>query len=189
MIIFLGDDGLYREMIKESVGDRDIVVSCQYRHKVPKSLIDKYTCVNIHYGLLPKYAGCNPIYWQIKDGICGVTLHYMDENFDSGDIIDTFSAPCGNLTADELYNALRIKGFELFKKHYNGIVDGTAPQRKQNLKLREYKSAKDIDFDKAKHVGILDDKNIRALHFDGKQYPIVKIGERNYELRNCDNSL
>ncbi len=41
---------------------------------------------NIHFGKLPTYAGSFPLFWQIIDKISTgtVTIHQMDENFDSG---------------------------------------------------------------------------------------------------------
>lgn len=52
--------------------------------------IPKYGCINIHGGPLPEYRGCNPIQWALinKESFAGVTLHLMDENFDTGPIID-----------------------------------------------------------------------------------------------------
>ena len=51
--------------------------------------IPKYGAVNIHYALLPKYRGANPVQWAMINGELetGVTMHYMDEGIDSGDII------------------------------------------------------------------------------------------------------
>jgi methionyl-tRNA formyltransferase len=190
MIIFLGNDELYRDMIEDSKDDRDIVVSCQYRHLVPKSLIDSFTCVNIHYGSLPYFAGCNPIYWQIMKGhTAGVTLHYMDENFDSGDIIDMWECPIGSMNADELYEVLARHGKELFKKHYKGILNNTAPRKKQDLTFRSYHNKRDVDFSKEKNCSILDDRRIRAVHFKGKQYPTIEVSGRKYDLVCCDASL
>ncbi len=51
--------------------------------------IPKYGTINLHPSLLPKYRGPNPIFWQYyffeKKG--GITLHYIDEGEDTGDII------------------------------------------------------------------------------------------------------
>lgn len=180
MIIFLGDDGLYRDIIKASKNDKDIVVSCQYRHLVPKSLIQSHVCVNIHYGLLPKYAGCNPIYWQVKDGYGGVTLHYMDERFDTGDIIDQIELTCFDRTADEFYMLLRYLGRELLQRNYQSIIKDTAQRKKQDLALRQYKKSSDVDFNRVRHIENLDDAY--AVSFLGKQSPLIKIRGREWKL-------
>jgi len=184
MIIFLGDESGYEDLIKKSSKDEiDIVVSCQYRYLVPESLLRSHICVNIHYGTLPEFAGCNPVYWQIMEGDrAGVTLHYMDSNFDSGDIIADWICPIGKMTADELYHVLKRKGRRLFEKYYSKILDGTAPRRKQDLKFRRYRNKKDVDFNKEKRVDCISDKTIRATHFRGKQFPVIKCGGREYEM-------
>lgn len=184
MIIFLGNDKGYEDIIAESKPHRDIVVSCQYRHRVPKSLIQSHTCVNIHYGLLPRFAGCYPIYWQIMaGGQAGVTLHYMDESLDTGDIIDTWTVDTAGYTADELYSLLARHGRDLFAKHYKAIINGTAPRTKQDLSLREYKNAKSVNWAIEKYCDLDDERKIRALHFQGKQYAVITLGGNEYEVR------
>ncbi|MFA5136557.1 MAG: formyltransferase family protein [Patescibacteria group bacterium] len=49
----------------------------------------KYRAVNVHGSLLPKNRGPNPIQWAIirNEETIGVTMHYMDNDLDTGDII------------------------------------------------------------------------------------------------------
>jgi methionyl-tRNA formyltransferase len=46
-------------------------------------------CINVHPSLLPRYRGPNPIYWVLANGEkeTGVTVHYVDEGIDTGDVI------------------------------------------------------------------------------------------------------
>jgi methionyl-tRNA formyltransferase len=185
MIIFLGrNHDLYKKIIEQSRNDMDIVVSCQYPYKVPPSLIKSHTCVNIHYGLLPQHAGMNPVYWQIKDGgSFGVTLHYMDDNFDSGDIIDRWEAPSGNVTADEAFRFCEEKGKDLFTLWYKKVVDGTAPRVAQDKSLRKYKHKNDVNFSQNVIADLsFVDKDIRSLTFKGKQYARIRSCNRLYDL-------
>ena len=187
MIIFLGNThslNLYKDLIDRSKNDTpDIVVSCQYPHLIPESLIKSHICVNIHYGKLPEYAGCNPIYWQLmKETSAGVTIHHVDKTFDSGDIIASYNLPCGNLTADECYEALAHRGYYEFCKVYPLILNGTAPRFPQDLSKRQYFNKTDVNFNHAKYIHGLDDRVIRALSFKGKQAPIIKVGDREYKL-------
>jgi len=188
MIIFLGSNyNLYRDLINRSKPDADIVVSCQYPFRIPESLISSHACVNIHYGLLPYFAGCNPIYWQIKKSdVAGVTLHYVDKDFDTGDIIATDSIPIGGMNADEVFDALEVVGVELFRFYYKQILDGTAPRQKQDLTKRAYYPKTAVNFEYAKDLSGLNDKDVRALHFHGKQYPTIDVGGRKYELRSVN---
>lgn len=51
--------------------------------------IPKWGAINIHGALLPEYRGANPVQWALlnDETETGVTMHYMDKSFDSGDII------------------------------------------------------------------------------------------------------
>ncbi|MBE3142080.1 MAG: methionyl-tRNA formyltransferase [Thermoplasmata archaeon] len=69
----------------------DIIVSSNWRTWLsPEACsIPKFGSINIHDALLPKYGGFSPINWSIINGEIetGVTVHYMTEEFDLGDII------------------------------------------------------------------------------------------------------
>ncbi len=56
-----------------------------------KEILDlpKYGCLNIHASLLPKYRGASPIHAAIAAGEkqSGVTIMWMDEGLDTGDIL------------------------------------------------------------------------------------------------------
>ena len=51
--------------------------------------IPKYGTINLHAGLLPNYRGPFPYFWMYynTDKKGGVTVHYIDEGEDTGDII------------------------------------------------------------------------------------------------------
>ncbi len=71
--------------------DIDLIITCAYGQILPKEVLDlpKYGCVNVHASLLPKYRGAAPIQWALfnDDFETGVTIMYMDEGMDTGDII------------------------------------------------------------------------------------------------------
>ncbi len=69
----------------------DVIITCAYGQIIPKALLDypKYKCINIHASLLPKLRGGAPIHHAIIDGDkkTGITIMYMDEKMDEGDIL------------------------------------------------------------------------------------------------------
>lgn len=69
----------------------DLLWVTDYRYLLPNSLIRKAPlgAVNFHPSLLPKYRGRAPINWAILNGETelGLTVHFIDEGMDSGDII------------------------------------------------------------------------------------------------------
>lgn len=70
--------------------DADVAVVACYAERIPRAVLEipRHGFLNIHPSLLPKYRGPAPLFWQLRDGVesFGVTVHLMDERFDSGDM-------------------------------------------------------------------------------------------------------
>lgn len=84
------------EEILEELKDKkiDFIVLAGYLPKVSKKIIDKYKIINIHPSLLPKYGGkgfygmnVHKAVFENKEKISGVSIHFVNENLDDGDII------------------------------------------------------------------------------------------------------
>ena len=79
----------YQEILNENP---DLIITCAYGQILPTKILNypKYGCINIHASLLPKYRGAAPIQWSLINGDkeTGITLMYMDEFMDTGDMID-----------------------------------------------------------------------------------------------------
>src|SRR3972149_112701 len=60
--------------------------------------LPKIACVNRHTALLPEYGGCMPVFWAMynKEQEFGVSLHYMVEEIDKGDILYQEPIPLNN---------------------------------------------------------------------------------------------
>lgn len=71
--------------------EADIGVVCSYNNLLKKEFLSttKMGYINCHPSLLPYYRGAAPYFHIIKNGekTSGVTLHFMDETFDTGDIV------------------------------------------------------------------------------------------------------
>lgn len=69
----------------------DSVFVFTFPWKVPRSLLNLPAkgFVNFHFGLLPKYKGADPIFWQIKNNEeeGGLTVHFMNDEIDEGPAI------------------------------------------------------------------------------------------------------
>jgi methionyl-tRNA formyltransferase len=69
----------------------DVVLVKTFPFKIPKTVLSvpKYGFINFHYAPLPAFRGSNPLFWMIRNGIKdgGVTIHKMDESFDTGEIL------------------------------------------------------------------------------------------------------
>ena len=107
----------------------DIILSIYYRKIFPKELINmpNLGCINIHPSALPYYRGPVPTAWAIENGETqfGITIHYMDEGIDTGDIlIQEKYAINDEETGYELYTRAMTLGFDLFRNNFKKIIDG-----------------------------------------------------------------
>lgn len=108
----------------------DLVCVVSYGVILPKSFlkIPKYGCINVHPSMLPKYRGAAPIQWAILNGdeTTGVTIMYLDEGMDSGDIIVQEEVTIDpDETTGELWNRLSSIGAKLLKESVDKINNGT----------------------------------------------------------------
>ena len=69
----------------------ELIVSAHFERLIKKDLlsIPSKGCINLHPSLLPNYRGMAPQHWPIvnRESDTAVTVHYIDEGIDTGDII------------------------------------------------------------------------------------------------------
>lgn len=67
----------------------ELIIFAGYKRIIPSSILDKNTCINIHYSLLPKYRGFHSTVWAIlnDEPELGLSIHLMNEFIDDGPII------------------------------------------------------------------------------------------------------
>ena len=121
----------------------DIIVVVAYGKILPKNVIDypRLGCVNLHVSLLPKYRGAAPMQRAIMEGESetGVTVMYMAEGLDTGDIISVEKFPI--LPTDD-FEAIHDRSAEvgavLLSKTIEEIYNGTATRTVQDDSLACY---------------------------------------------------
>jgi len=89
--------------------------------------------INIHPSLLPHQRGAHPNVWSIIERTpAGVTLHYIDEGIDTGDIVASLPVNiAASDTAESLYRKLEQASVELFQQTWPRIVAGNLQRRPQ----------------------------------------------------------
>ena len=115
----------------------DIICVVAYGKILPKEILEipKYGCINVHGSILPKYRGAAPIQWAVLNGDkeTGVTTIYMDDQMDTGDIIDIEKTKIGEEeTTGELWERLAKIGGSTLIKTLKKIEDGTVTRVKQS---------------------------------------------------------
>lgn len=165
----------------------DIIITCAYGQIIPKVLLDlpRLGCINVHASLLPKLRGGAPLHHAIIDGLdkTGVTIMYMDEAMDTGDIISTISYDIKSSdTTEDIHDTLRELGAKLLIETLPSIVTGTNRRIKQNETEATYgynitREEEHIDFNKR---GILIDRLVRGLY----SWPLANtiIGDTEYKI-------
>ena len=115
----------------------ELIVTCAYGKIVPKVILDypKYGCINIHASILPKYRGSAPMQWAIAnvEKETGITLMYMDEKMDTGDIIDIEKIPI--LDDDDLgsiHDKMSLLGSSILEKNFSNIINNNISRVKQD---------------------------------------------------------
>ena len=107
----------------------DLIVLAGFMWLIPENLLKAFPnkIINIHPALLPKYGGkgmygdrVHHAVIDAKEEESGITIHFVDENFDEGEIIhqSRFRIEAG----DDL-EMIKFKGQQLEHLHYPKVVE------------------------------------------------------------------
>lgn len=114
----------------------DLIVVAAYGKILPAEILDlpPLGCINIHASLLPRYRGAAPIQRSVLDGeeFTGVTLMYMAQGLDTGDMIASRRTPVAGKTSADLHDELSHLGAELLLDTLPEIKQGTMDRIKQD---------------------------------------------------------
>ncbi len=137
----------------------DLIIVVAYGKILPKNVIDypKYGCINVHGSLLPEYRGAAPMQRAIIDGKekTGITIMYMAEGLDTGDMLLTREILIDeNDNFENIHDKLGILGAQMLQEIIPMLQNGTAVRIPQDDSLSTYakKISKEdclIDFSKS----------------------------------------
>lgn len=121
----------------------DILFSFYYRKMIGRAILEipRLGALNLHGSLLPAYRGRCPVNWVLVKGEekTGVTLHFMVEKPDAGDIVGQKEVIIDdNDTARMLYDKLCEAAGHLLNDVLPVIKTGQIPRSIQNLALGSY---------------------------------------------------
>jgi len=107
----------------------DIIITCAYGQIIPKELLEypKYKCINVHASLLPKLRGGAPLHRAVIEGYdkTGVTIMYMNEGMDTGDIISMEEVIISDTdTVGIIHDKLSVLGKKLLLETLPNIISG-----------------------------------------------------------------
>lgn len=127
----------------------DVAIAAFWAYILKPEFLDLFPkgCVNFHPGLLPFNRGKNPNVWPFIEGTpAGVTLHYVDADVDTGDIIAQQEVPIEPTdTGGTLYDKTLTAMVELFKRTWPALKDGTAPRIRQDSQPATFHLGRQVD--------------------------------------------
>ncbi|WP_319270322.1 phosphoribosylglycinamide formyltransferase [uncultured Draconibacterium sp.] len=107
----------------------NVIVLAGFLWLIPDNLVENFTIINIHPALLPKYGGKGMYGMNVhkavvenKETHSGITIHYVNENYDEGKII--FQAKCEVLPGDTPEQVAE-KVHELEYKHFPSVIENS----------------------------------------------------------------
>ncbi|ANU13591.1 Methionyl-tRNA formyltransferase [Planococcus halocryophilus Or1] len=121
----------------------DLIVTAAFGQILPSELLEapNLGAVNVHASLLPAYRGGAPIHQSIIDGQdeTGVTIMYMVDRLDAGDIISQVTVPIEEQDhTGSMFEKLSIAGRDLLKSTLPSIIEGTNKRIPQDEQLVTY---------------------------------------------------
>lgn len=163
----------------------DLLIVFGFGWKLPKCVLEvpRLGAINIHVSMLPRYRGPAPLLWAIRNGdpFGGVTIHWMDEGFDTGNIIAqqdgipldddiTWQTYC--VHAMPVIHALLTKSLGLVIDGYRGTPQDESASSYAGFMGEEFnvidwsKSAREI------HNQVRTHRYMRSL-----DHPLAKVGD------------
>ena len=121
----------------------DLIAVVAFGKILPKAVLDfpKYGCLNLHVSLLPKYRGAAPMQRAIMEGEreTGVTVMYMDEGLDTGDMLAVERFEIGPLDDFEaIHDRSAEIGGALLSETITRVFRGEAERIPQDHSLATY---------------------------------------------------
>ena len=128
----------------------DLIVVAAYGQILPRPLLEMPTvaCLNLHASLLPRHRGAAPIQSSILagDAASGITVMYVAEGLDSGDILLQKSLPIRHReTGGSLHDRLARLAPEALGSALEMLIQGEAPRVPQPEDQATYAGKLDRD--------------------------------------------
>jgi methionyl-tRNA formyltransferase len=123
----------------------DLIISIYLNQMIKREVIvlPRLGCLNIHPALLPRNRGLFPYFWVLANGDpeTGVTVHWVDETYDTGPILvqETIPVQSHDTITSLAYTSARV-GARLLVRAVDLIEAGDPPRIRQDEGMATYYS-------------------------------------------------
>ena len=153
--ILIYSDSIHNILIKDKVQfDYFLLLWWPFILKQEVFSIPRFGSINTHPSLLPFNRGKHYNFWNIFEDVpFGVSLHFIDQGIDSGDVI--FQKKIDKSWEDNgktLYNKAQNAMIELFEDSYFKLVNMEYIRQKQNIQSGSFHHAKELEFASEIHL-------------------------------------
>lgn len=123
----------------------DVIVVMAYGQILPRAVLEipRLACLNLHASLLPRWRGASPVQAAIAagDSETGITVMYMDEGLDTGDILLQKKIEISpRATGESLHDRLGELAPAAMLESLQLLESGKAPRQKQDNAAATYAS-------------------------------------------------
>lgn len=198
----LAPEALFAELAERLAAQPGLVVlSFGLGAQIPADLLTDpdHRFYNVHFSLLPHYAGPVPLFWQLRNGDArgGITLHQVAARLDAGPIALQREVPLYPGETYGLYNArLMEAAVPLVRELLQTFSTGNGPAlRAQDLSARSYQGKpreKDLLIDWQKQTAIQIEQLVNACNpiatgawtwFRGQPLQLLEVSPAQGDLR------
>jgi methionyl-tRNA formyltransferase len=180
------------ELDRLGLHDIDLIISYLFWKKIKSPLLQlpKIGCINFHPAPLPDFRGVNGYSFAIYENLSewGVSAHFVDEDFDTGDIIkvNKFSINSLKETSFSLERKSQEEMLNLFKEIIDMLNVGKSLTRipQNNGKYRSKEEFEELR--KIKETDSLDqiERKIRAFWYPPYEGAVIKIKNKEFTIIN-----
>lgn len=172
----------------------DLIISMHYRELIPVRILSlsKNGGINLHPSLLPDYKGANSIPWALVNGESeiGFTYHYMNQEFDKGNIIYQERFDVGDAdTSFSLFNKSMLLALGKLDHVINLVLDGypgilQEPGGRYYSRSLPYEGVMDLGWDEKRASCF-----IRAMYFPPFGGAEIEVQGRRVPINTVDEFL
>jgi len=131
------------------LGEINYIISAWWPYIIKKDIFEcpRFGTINFHPSLLPYNRGKNYNFWNLVEEVpFGVSLHFIDEGIDTGDVIFQEAISKSWLdTGETLYHKAQKAIVNLYKRSYKDIRRHNYKRIKQNLQEGSFHLSKELD--------------------------------------------